>query len=265
MRRLLPELIALPLLPLLMAQGRRTRARTPRLPEAAGERAGIALPGLSGGAADADNTAAEAKPAPDESRAALKLVGVGESPVAGVGVAVQEQAITAQLASLLAVRTSRPVQWRAVGRNGATVRDALDWLVEQVPPEPVDILLLAFGINDTVGFRRVGAWQQDVLALLKQLRARCAPQVVLLSGVPPMRDFPALPHPLRWVLGLKAAALDRGLQALAREQAWLHHIPILLDVRSDATLCADDGYHPSAEGCRAWARLLAEAYLGQNT
>ncbi|MGB6055948.1 MAG: SGNH/GDSL hydrolase family protein, partial [Burkholderiaceae bacterium] len=36
MRRYLPELIALPLLPLLVAQGRRTRRVTPRLPEAGG-------------------------------------------------------------------------------------------------------------------------------------------------------------------------------------------------------------------------------------
>lgn len=237
----MPELIALPMLPILLVQGRRTRARTPRLPEATGERHGVA--------------------AHEGDAPALRVLGVGESPVAGVGVARQEEAITAQFARELAARSVRPVQWRACGRDGATVRDALAELVQQIPQQPVDVLLVAFGVNDAVAFRRVGAWQQDVMTLLKRLRERCAPGVVLVSGVPPMQEFPTLPRPLRWVMGLKAAALDRGLQALARQHAWLHHVPIVLDTRNDATLAAEDGYHPSAKGCRAWARLLANAYM----
>ncbi|MYN02242.1 SGNH/GDSL hydrolase family protein [Pseudoduganella sp. DS3] len=235
-------MLALPLLPLLMLQGRRTRARTPRLPEAPGARHGVLVGAAPG--------------------APLRVLGLGESPVAGVGVARQEQAITAQFARALARRTGRAVQWRACGRNGATVRDALAQLLPQVPPEPVDVLLVAFGVNDTVAFRPVGAWQRDVLALLEHLRARCQPRLVLLSGVPPMREFPALPRPLRWVLGLKAAALDRGLAALAREHAWLYHVPLVLDSRNDAALAAEDGYHPSAKGCEVWADLLAAAYMG---
>ncbi|WP_374585245.1 SGNH/GDSL hydrolase family protein [Pseudoduganella sp.] len=241
MKNILPELVAVPLLPLLLLQGRRTRARTPRMPEAPGARSGLMLaasPGIP-----------------------LQVLGIGESPVAGVGVARQEEAITAQFACEVAGRTGRPVQWRACGRNGATVRDALAQLVGQVPPAPVDVLLVAFGVNDAVAFRRVGDWQADMLALLEHLRARCQPRVVLLSGVPPMQEFPTLPHPLRWVLGLKAAALDRGLAALAQRHDWLCHVPIVLDTRGDPSLSAEDGYHPSAKGCALWARLLATAYM----
>ncbi|XLZ72049.1 SGNH/GDSL hydrolase family protein [Massilia sp. SR12] len=229
------------MLPLLVLQGRRTRARTPRLPEAPGARHG----GLAGTAPGAP----------------LQVLGLGESPVAGVGVARQELAITAQFARELARRTGRPVLWRACGRNGATVRDALAQLVEQVPAQPVDVLLVAFGVNDAVAFRPVAAWQRDMLALLERLRERCQPRVVLVSGVPPMQEFPTLPHPLRWVMGLKAAALDRGLLALARQHSWLYHVPIVLDSRNDASLTAVDGYHPSAKGCEVWAGLLASAYM----
>jgi lysophospholipase L1-like esterase len=239
MRNLFPELVALPLLPLLLAQGRRTRARTPRLPEAPGQRSGVA------------QAAADGPP--------LRVLCIGESPVAGVGVALQEEAIGAQLARALAERSGRAVQWQACGRNGATVRAALAEMVAQVPQAPVDVLLVAFGVNDAVAFRPVGAWQRDVLALLGQLRERCRPQTVLLSGVPPMQEFPALPYPLRWVMGLKAAALDRGLQALARRDRTLRHVPLVLNTRNDASLAAEDGYHPSAKGCRAWAVLLAQA------
>lgn len=241
MKNISLEMIALLMWPLLRLQGRRTRARTPRMPEAPGERHGLEAGASSG--------------------IALQVLGIGESPVAGVGVARQEEAVTAQFARELAARTGRPVQWRACGRNGATVRDALEQLVEQVPAAPVDVLLVAFGVNDAVAFRPVGVWQQEMLALLECLRARCQPGMVLLSGVPPMQEFPTLPHPLRWVLGLKAAALDRGLAVLARRHAWLYHVPIVLDTRRDASLVAEDGYHPSAHGCAVWARLLTNAYM----
>lgn len=241
MKDIVPELLALPLLPLLMLQGRRTRARTPRMPEAPGARHGVLAGTMPG------------EP--------LRVLGLGESPVAGVGVARQELAITAQFAGELARQTGRPVHWRACGRNGATVRDALAQLMHEVPAEPVDVLVVAFGVNDAVAFRPVGAWQREMLALLEHLRKRCQPRVVLVSGVPPMQEFPTLPRPLRWVLGLKAAALDRGLAALARQHAWLYHVPIVLDTRHDASLTAEDGYHPSARGCEVWARLLTAAYM----
>lgn len=241
MRNLVPEMLALPLLPILVWQGRRTRARTPRLPEADGARQGV----------QPSATLQEAKP--------LKLLAVGESPVAGVGVARQEDAITARLAVELAQSTGRAVHWHACGRNGATVRDAMQELLSQVPRQPVDLLLLAFGVNDAVAFRSVNAWRRDVLDLLAALRERCTPGTVLLSGVPPMSEFPALPQPLRWVLGLKAAALDRALRQLAREGAGLH-VPLALGSRADSTLAAEVGYHPSAKGCRVWAAMLADAY-----
>lgn len=41
MRRYLPELVALPMLPLLIVQGKRTRSITPQLPEAGGAAEGF--------------------------------------------------------------------------------------------------------------------------------------------------------------------------------------------------------------------------------
>jgi lysophospholipase L1-like esterase len=237
MRRFLPELVALPLLPLLIAQGRHTRRVTPRLPEAGGPVAGLA--------------AAEHGGPP------LSLLTVGESPVAGVGVATHEEAITGQLAQALANRLQRPVSWRACGKNGVTAREALEQLMPQVPQQPVDIALVAFGVNDTTAFRPVASWRKDLQNVLAALDSRCRPQLIMLSGVPPMAHFPALPQPLRWVMGLKAATLDRAARELAPGLVRTHYVPLALDPH-DRAMMASDGYHPSAKGCTAWAQLLAE-------
>ncbi len=238
MRHLLPELIALPLLPFLIAQAKRTRRITPRLPEAAGSRIGEA-------------GSHHAKPP-------LSLLALGESPVAGVGVATHEEAITGQFAQALSIRFNRPVTWRAYGKNGVTVREAYDTVLPNIPEQQIDIALVAFGVNDTTAFRSVTAWRADLRTLLHALDVRCAPRMILLSGVPPLARFPALPQPLRWVMGLKAQVLDVAAQEVAADLPHTCYVPLMLDA-ADRTMMASDGYHPSAKGCQAWGKLLANA------
>lgn len=238
MRRFLPELVALPMLPVLIAQGRHARRVTPRLPAAGGP---------------AEGTAGARRPGTP-----LSLIAVGESPVAGVGVRMHEEAITGQFARALSAGADRPVKWRACGRNGVTVREALEVLVPCIPEEPVDVALIAFGINDTTAFRPLRRWREDYRALLQAVETRCRPRVILVSGIPPIGHFPALPQPLRWVMGLKAEALDHVVRDLAAAHPRARHVALLFDV-TDPALMAEDGYHPSAKGCTAWARLLAAA------
>ncbi|HZW13652.1 MAG TPA: SGNH/GDSL hydrolase family protein [Noviherbaspirillum sp.] len=240
MRRYLPELIALPLLPFLIAQGKYARRVTPRLPEAAGPTTGVA--------------------GERHRSAALSLLTVGESPVAGVGVNTHEEAITGQLANALATRLSRPVVWRACGKNGVTAREALEQLVPAIPRLPVDVALVAFGVNDTTAFRPLAHWSTDLRDMLAAIDACCTPRLILLSGVPPLAHFPALPQPLRWVMGLKARTLDVAAVELALQTPRTIYVPLALDT-GDATMMAHDGYHPSAKGCTAWAQLLADACI----
>jgi lysophospholipase L1-like esterase len=237
MRHLLPELIALPLLPFLIAQGKRTRRITPRLPEAAGPCSGTAGNKHSG--------------------SPISLLAIGESPVAGVGVTTHVEGITGQLADALAARLKRPVAWRACGKNGVTVRQALEQILPTVPAQPVDIALVAFGVNDTTAFHSVARWRADLRNLLAAIELRCAPRLILLSGVPPLARFPALPQPLRWVMGLKAQALDAASRDLARVLPRTRYVALALDA-ADPRMMASDGYHPSAKGCTAWAQLLVD-------
>lgn len=237
MRRYLPELVALPILPFLIAQGRYTRRVTPRLPEADGPFEGIAGVTHTG--------------------APLSLLTLGESPVAGVGVTTHEEGITGQLARALSARLRRPVAWRACGKNGVTAGEALEVILPAIPERPVDIALVAFGVNDTTAFHPASRWERDLCGLLQALDRRCRPGLVLLSGLPPVAHLPALPQPLRWVMGLKAAVLDAVARELAAGHAHIRHVPLILDT-GDRAMLASDGYHPSAKGCAAWAELLAE-------
>src|SRR5688500_17404063 len=104
MGELVLRLAFLPVAPLAYAQGRRVRASIPPPCAAAGDPHGLA--GHMG---------------PGSAR---RLLVLGESTVAGCGIATQGEALAAHVAAALAERVQAPVAWSAIGRIGITARRA---------------------------------------------------------------------------------------------------------------------------------------------
>lgn len=244
MRDSLGRWAALPIAPLLLWQGRRVRRDTPKLPEADGPRH-VRLGGERPG-----------RP--------LRLLILGDSSAAGVGAAVQDEALAGQLAVRLAAPLRRPLEWKLVARTGTTTREALA-LLEVEPAEPFDLAVVALGVNDVTALRPLRRWLHDVEQLHQMLRARHRVRRVLWSGLPPMHRFPALPQPLRGVMGWHARALDEGLarwcaQRPAGARPRSAHVP--LPRMTDPGFIARDGFHPGPQAYVAWAEALAERILG---
>ena len=243
MRNWYPEIVAAVLFPVLWWQGKRARRETPRLPEAPGQRSGVMTEDGRSLASAEDPTLC------------VHIVGVGESPVAGVGVATQDQAITAQFARLLAQKMGCPVAWQAYGKSGATIEDAVENLVPGIVPRKVDIVLIGFGVNDTTAFHSAQRYSNALRRMIAEVKARLNPDVIVVASVPQMALFPALPWPLNSVLGFKAAVLDRAAAKLVDGMTDVVHVPVVLDPK-EAELMASDGYHPSAFGALVWARQI---------
>lgn len=225
------------LAPVLVPQGRRVRRTTPRLPEAAGPRAGE-VPG---------------------SGDPLRLLVLGESTAAGVGAADHQEGLAGQAAISLAARTGRPVRWRVLGRNGATAATTRDELLAPATDVAADVAVVALGVNDTLRLHGPARWTADLRRLVDAIRDRCGPVPVLLAAVPPMGRFPGLPQPLRGVLGLRATMLDRAAARLARQMDGVHHLHMPLDAGSvDRFFCADR-FHPSPHGYGVWGAELGRA------
>lgn len=222
------------LLPVLLPLALHTRSRALRLPAAGGAQSGMAGADWSG--------------------APLRLLVLGESTVAGVGVESQEHGLVGQLARALANRQQRPVAWRACGENGITAAQACERLVAQVANEPADLVLLVFGVNDTTGLSSIRRWRSALRSLASHFSAGGAR--VAFSAVAPMQHFSALPWLLRSLLGARAAILDMALRQVATASG-AEYCP--LQLRFSAEYLALDGYHPSREGYRVWAEGLAEA------
>jgi lysophospholipase L1-like esterase len=234
------SIAATPLLPVLWLQGRHVRRHTPRLPEATGPTAGT-IPGSG-------------KP--------LQLLVIGESTVAGVGAPDHEQALTGQIAATLAARTGRAVQWQAIGKSGATAHDART-LVDAVPRAPVDIIVVALGVNDVLQLRSSVRWTRDLRRLIADIRSRVGVAPVVLASVPPMGRCLAFPQPLRAVLGWRAAALDRAARRYVPLLDRVAHSPGGVDPAGE--MFCTDRFHPSVQGYRRWGSDLAETGLSMLT
>ncbi|HET9455615.1 MAG TPA: SGNH/GDSL hydrolase family protein [Gemmatimonadaceae bacterium] len=220
------------LAPVFALQGRYVRRVTPRLPEPPGPRTGVRGDGP-----------------------ALRLLIVGDSAAAGVGAASQDEALSGRLVDELAP-TFR-VSWMVVARTGATTGGTARYLARRPADEcdAFDVAVLSLGGNDVMGRRPLRRWLEDMGDVTAFLRERFAVRHILISGLPPIHAFTALPQPLRWYLGARARRFDRALAAWARSQSDCEHLP--LELTNGAGLLATDGLHPGPRLYERWSTELA--------
>ena len=217
-----------PLGPVLWAQGKHVRKTTPLLPEPPGERHGEAGQGPL-----------------------LRLLVVGDSSAAGVGASHQDEALLGHLVSGLA--TDHRVEFRLVAATGSTTQGSVRRL-RKLPAETYDVAVTALGVNDSTRLVSAGKFLDDQSQLMSLLKDKFGVSKVVCSGLPPMHLFPALPHPLRWVIGRKAQSLDKALEQWLATQLNAHFLKS--DFTLNADLMASDGFHPGPEVYRMWGEAM---------
>lgn len=216
--------------PVLLPLGLWVRRTVPKLPEAPGERCGTAGNGPL-----------------------LRLLIAGDSSAAGVGAPHQDHALSGRLVELL--EPDFLIRWQLHATSGHKTADTLERL-QELPAEDFDVAVTALGVNDAISMTSVRNWRLQQARLRQLLREKFAVRKLIVSGLPPLHAFPALPGPLRWHFGERATRLDRVLAAdIAGESDATY-----LDTRftSDISMMASDGFHPGPGVYAEWARRIAE-------
>jgi len=223
--------LKLVLTPLLVAQALRTRARLPRLPEADGEREGQCGEGPL-----------------------LRLLILGDSSAAGVGVAEQRLALSGQLVPLLAQQAAAQVRWRLLAQSGLTTAQMLGRLQAERLPH-FDVALVVTGVNDVVdqipSHHAVAA--RDALA--NWLRNGLGVAHTVFAPLPPVHQFNGLPQPLRWVAGADARRHDRALSRWVATRGDVSRVHIPLELNRG--VMAADGFHPGEPVYRQTASAIS--------
>jgi lysophospholipase L1-like esterase len=236
----LASICSLALAPILVVQGRRVRRVTPRLPEAGGPREGRI----------------------DGASPVRRVLVLGESTAAGVGVRSHEDGLAGHVARTVAAATGCGIEWMVRGRIGATVQSTRVELLPQAAGFAADVAVLALGVNDTLRLSRPAPFIAALGALCAALRSARPSIGIVIAAVPPMGQFPTLPTPLRDVLGLRARVLDAATRRLCTD-ARVRHVPMPNPgTHRVSDLFCEDGFHPSALGYREWGHALGTACVG---
>ena len=224
------QLVKVLLTPVLLAQGRYARSVALSLPEAAGPRDGLTGDGPP-----------------------LRLLVVGDSAAAGVGVANQREALLGQTVAALA--RSYTVAWQLIARTGATTAGTLKYL-EKTAPASFDVAVTSLGVNDVTAGRALSTWLEQQQTLVHLLRTKFQARHIVLSGLPPVHKFPALPQPLRWYVGKQVRQFDQALYTWAQTQSDCAYVNLNLDF--DVSWLASDKFHPGAPIYQEWGRATAQ-------
>ena len=191
----------------------------------------------------------------------LKLLALGDSIVAGVGVPQMPQALAGQTAQALTQLVKARISWTALGRVGATSSKLLERLASQLPSEEADLIILSVGVNDITSLTSLARWRGQLTEILKILQHHAPSSPVAVAGIPPLRGFPILPNPLRMLMGMRGERFDQVAQEVVSRFPNAVHVPLSFEPLPH--LFSADGFHPSAESYRDFGVVMAECLLAK--
>ena len=227
--------------PLLLVQGLWVRRKAIRLPEAIGERAGVSGNGQ-----------------------ALKLLILGDSAAAGVGVEKQESALAGQIVA----RLSRLFQltWLLEAKTGRTTYETIS-VLHNLDAEKFDVVLISLGVNDVTSGISVNQWLSHCDEVVRVLKNKFSAKRVVWSDLPSMEKFTGLPQPLRWAIGIRKDKLRAALSDWVVHQADVELL-VFPDVFGNSRIeikdwIASDGYHPGEKVYALWAQTAFEFIQSQ--
>ncbi len=228
----------LPVAPFLFLQGQYTRLKVGRLPDAQGETSGVVGEGAK----------------------RLKFLAIGESTVAGVGASTHHEALSGQFAKHLNRNTGHAVEWHAVGKSGITVADTIVELVPKIPEREFDLILVALGGNDLFSFSSPKHWREKASELIRILKGKNPNSEIFLANIPMIRDFIAMPDPLRYLLSRLAKMQHFNTIDFVSKLDDVYYFEEVDRVDDEFF---SDGVHPSASGYDSWSEAMVTAYLNK--
>ena len=100
----------------------------------------------------------------------LKIIGLGESTMAGVGLPKHSETLTGLTASRLNAMTDQSIEWKILAENGLTI-EQLNELIKKQDLLDAEIIMVAIGGNNV--FKLTSLWKlekqlKNCLFLLKK-------------------------------------------------------------------------------------------------
>lgn len=251
LKYLLGTFVAIPLLPLMYYQGKKIRKEIPQLPEATG---------ITGTYKTNNNSS-------------INLITIGESTIAGVGVATHKYGFTGTLAKTLAKTINSTVNWKVYAKSGYTAKRVSYKIIPKIDEPELDIIVIGLGGNDSFELNSPKGWNKDIRRLITKLKEKYPNTPVVFINMPPIKEFPAFSKTIKFVVGNLVQLLGHELKKVVKEydNVYFYSNIITYDdfisrMNLDATPTDffSDGIHPSELAYQVWAKDVAHYILKNN-
>lgn len=242
-------LVAIPVFPIMFFQAKKLKRDFPDLPEAKNPRG--KTPGEPG----------------------IRLLMLGESSIAGVGVDDHKDCISGQLATELSRLSHIAIDWRVVAKSGYTATQVRENLLVTIPEEHFDLIVIGLGGNDTFRLNTPWYWKKSMRELITALHKKYPEAKIVITYMPPVHTFLAFSRLIRFFLGNLTKLLGREMKRLAPDHDYLFYFDYVVSwedwishskTRNPADFFSD-GVHPSALTYRLWgqgtARFIHESVM----
>ncbi|RSD28510.1 SGNH/GDSL hydrolase family protein [Mesobacillus subterraneus] len=242
------SMVIVPFLPFLYFQGKRVRARTPRLPEAEGNTGSVTL----------------------EGEREFRIIFLGESSIAGVGVQHHNEGFAGAFAKELAAKLKTTVHWEVYAKSGYTIKKVTENIVPMIPDNKADLVVVGLGANDAFTLNNPWSWQKQSENLVADVRSKFKDVPIVFANMPPIKDFPAFPFLMRVFIGNLVDILGKELLKTASKFDGVHYSDTKIRVKDwreklnlDDGDFFSDGVHPSKLTYELWAKEVS-AFVWEN-
>jgi lysophospholipase L1-like esterase len=246
LRYIIGAVISLPLLPVMYFQGKRIKARIPDLPEATGKKGTVFTE--------------------SNKNKSLRIIAVGESTIAGVGVKTNDEGFAGALATYISEFFKANVHWEVYARSGYTAENVHQIIIPRISSTVADMIVIGLGGNDAFKLNTPGKWRKEITILIDKLRIKYPTALIVFCNMPPIKEFPAFTPLIRFTIGNLVEIFGEELHNLTQDydRVFYSNKVIKLDEwmvklgnnvsRSDFF---SDGVHPSKLTYVNWAKDLA--------
>ena len=212
-------------------------------------------------------------------RRRLRLVVLGDSTTAGVGVERAEDALPYLIAHRVAESEQRAVHVVSYGWAGARAADLARYQLPRAV-EPLratetesflagaDLVAIVIGSNDTTHKTQPGSYRSSLRSTREGVRTTAPSARIALAGIPAFRGALRGIEPLIF-LADQYARLLRPISRAEAERAGAAYADLARDVppliRGRTDVLSSDQFHPSVVGYSAWADVIADSLLSDES
>lgn len=189
------------------------------------------------------------------SAATLRYVALGDSYTIGTSVTERERwpnQLVARLPQLELVAN--------LGVNGFTSRDLIEVELPKLPALKPEVVTVLIGVNDVVQGVASSTYRDNVIEILRQLRALVGQDRILIVTIP---DYTVTPQGGSFGDPARQAAAIRDNNAVMTQLAAGIRVVDIYDISlgaaTDRSLVAPDGLHPSGAQYALWVERIAPA------